>query len=474
MRHSIVLLFVLMGCGSVSRVDGGTGGGSSGTGGGSSSTGGGSSTTGLAVTQFCTDFADAWCAQDERCGWLQSAQRTECRTRVSADCESRKTLNLSVREYSGAAAADCVAAVRGWNCREHRNVDTNGVLYSWAAECAGVFAQGKVARGGKCASSADCLAGFCYLAGAECATCMDYVALGGACVTSATGLQRCDPRVAFCSSAGTCTALVPVGQGPCTGSAQCAGAATCAPGLSDGGTTDGGVRRCLDKLPNGAACTGNSECASTWCSRNVCTPPTLIGAACADSSDLCADAGVCLDGQCRVRREDGALHAQCRSSLDCVSSTYCARDGGTIGTCETRVADGQACNSNQNACQQGHACVPGSNVCALIAAEGQPCVPHAGNTATLDWVQCGTLLMCNPDGGVCSRWAGNGADCTAAQVICGEAGSTCGTNNQCGPLTALGGACTSSRFCASGRCRQADGGFTTTMNPGTCTAACLP
>jgi len=87
MRQSVVLLFVLVGCGSVSRVDGGTGGGSSGTGGGSSSTGGGTGTTGLSVTQFCTDFADAWCAQDERCGWLQSAQRMECRTRVAADCE---------------------------------------------------------------------------------------------------------------------------------------------------------------------------------------------------------------------------------------------------------------------------------------------------------------------------------------------------------------------------------------------------
>jgi hypothetical protein len=476
MRRSLVVLLVVMGCGSGSRVDGGAGG-SAGTGGGAASAGGtasGGGSTGSA--QFCTDFADAWCAQDERCGWLQAAQKSECLTRVAADCENRKTLNLAVREFSASAASECLAAVRGWNCREHRNVDTNGVLYSWAAECAAVFAQGKVARGGKCASSADCVSGFCYLASADCATCLDYVPAGGACLTSATGPLRCDPRAAFCNGGndgGTCAPLVAVGQGPCTASAQCAGAASCTSGFSDGGMSDGGTRRCLEKLPVAAACTANSECASVWCSNNVCTAPVAIGASCV-SGDPCADGGVCLDAQCRLRREDGPLHAECRSSLDCVTSAYCARDGGTIGTCEQRVVDGQPCNSNQNACQQGHICVPGSNLCAPVAGEGQPCTVHTGNTAALDWLQCGTFLMCSPDGGVCARWAGNGADCAPAQVICGEAGSTCGTTNQCAPLTPAGGACTTSRLCSSGRCRTADGGFAATGNPGTCTAACLP
>lgn len=469
----LMLLCVVAGCGSVSRVDGGGAGGSAGGGDAGGSAAGGSAGGATTSAQFCTDFADAWCAQDERCGWLLAAQRPECLTRVTADCESRKRLNLAVREFSPTAATECVAAVRGWNCREHRNVDTSGVLYAWAAECAGVFAQGKVPRAGRCASSADCLSGFCSLGGADCAICTEFVPLGGQCLTSATSTLRCDGRSAFCN-AGTCTALVAEGQGPCTSTIQCAGSTSCASGLSDGGLADGGVRRCLPKLAVGAPCTGGSECASTWCANNQCQGPIALGATCASIGDLCADGGVCLDGQCRVRREDGALHSECRSSLDCLASTFCARDGGVVGTCETRLDDGQPCGANQNACLQGHVCVPGTNVCAPVSGEGQPCLVHAGNQGALDWLQCGSFLMCNPDGGVCTRWASNGADCSPAQVICGEGGSSCSAANQCAPLTAQGAACTTSRLCASGRCRAADGGFASTANPGTCTAACLP
>ncbi len=476
----------LAACGSPSGSDGGTAGGTTGAGGGASAGGGAGGSVGgadggeLAQAQFCSEFAAAWCAQDERCGWLQPAQRGECATRVTADCQSRLAPNLSVREYSPAAGAECVAAVRGWNCREHRNVDTSGVLYSWAAECAPAFARGRSPRGGKCASSADCASGFCFLATADCSTCQDYVAAGGACQTSATGSLRCDPRVAFCaagSDGGTCTSLIAAGQGPCTASVQCAGAATCTAGFSDGGTSDGGVRRCLDKSAVGAPCTANAECESTWCANNQCQAPSAIGSSCTSIGDLCADGGLCLDGQCRLRREDGPLHGQCRSSLDCQPTAFCARDGGTLGTCETRLSDGQGCDANQNACQQGHVCVPGTNTCAPVAAEGQACVAHTGNTAALDWLQCGTFLMCNPDAGACTRWASNGADCTASQVICGEAGSICSTGPagaRCGPLAASGEACTTSRLCASGRCRTADGGFASTANPGSCVAACLP
>jgi hypothetical protein len=461
----------------------------------------------IPVGQFCDDFAVAWCAHEERCGWLDASQKAECLSHVTGDCVSRRALNLSVRAYDETAAGACIQAIRSDSCRLHRGVDPTGVIYGYQAECRDVFATPNAAIGHACATSADCVTGFCAApSAATCTACLAYLANGQNCQpgASASNTLRCDPKTSFCApGSNVCTAQLALGAGPCSANTHC----DATTGGCGAAPTDGGVRVCVTKQPDGASCTIAQQCTTGHCTLlasggicgkqltgqscltaldcmggicrrsaagGVCAEVRALGSTCTPG-DGCMDAGLCLDGTCKLVNESQTLMQECITSVDCTDSLWCARDGGS-GRCVTRLADGMPCNT-QNACLPGHVCDAATNTCAPIGGPGSPCPTH---DSAADNFNCMSFLMCAPNDagmGTCVPWAMRGDSCKPNAIICNTATDLCVASPEattCVPYAAEGASCLGSAMCASSRCRTTDGGQASAMNPGTCQRACLP
>ena len=173
--------------------------------------------------------------------------------------------------------------------------------------------------GGACASTA--LDGCCTPGGsqatltAECgldpdgpAECWSWSCnAAGACL--ALTQASCCETSADCDDGNDCTSdLCPIATLVCkhlplTSTGCCVGDADCAP---DQHCSDDGA--CLQDLPPGATCAGESECQSGCCQDLICAPFLGQGDACAPGGCACAS-GFCVDGYCC----DGACDAQCMS-----------------------------------------------------------------------------------------------------------------------------------------------------------------
>ncbi|HUB05593.1 MAG TPA: hypothetical protein VMB50_01255 [Myxococcales bacterium] len=154
------------------------------------------------------------------------------------------------------------------------------------------------ALGGPCASSADCLAGYCRGATAAVdGTCTPFPATGQLCGAPPLSYDCADPGD-YCNLVGvqgTCAALPglrqPCAAGECAAGLYCgAGDAGCEtlPGLNESCTSPGLLCHspyvcnasdlCVAQLPGGASCTQSSDCLSDDCSGGVCTSPcTQLG-----------------------------------------------------------------------------------------------------------------------------------------------------------------------------------------------------
>jgi uncharacterized protein (TIGR03382 family) len=304
-----------------------------------------------------------------------------------------------------------------------------------------VFLSGH-ANGDACASTADCVSGFC---------------VEGVCCDSACGTCRsCLATRKGSGSDGAC-GLVPVGGGDpaCTGTVctasgagpnKCNGAGAC--GLPSPATScalfacNAGATAC------NATCSADAACLATaYCAASTCVAKKSNGTACA-AGNQCTS-GNCVDGVCC----SAACAGTCQACL--LSAT-----GQPDGTCAP-VADGKDpsgdCASAGSTCTAAsltnHVC-NGSGACRNNAIS---CAPYV---CTADGKGCASSCAADADCGP-NQW------CTPANVCATKAarGTTCATDRECGSGFCVDAVCCN-ESCA-GQCQAcAEPG-----NVGTCIAA---
>jgi hypothetical protein len=238
------------------------------------------------------EIARAYCERAARCGGGDAAAIERCRAKLEAALHA-SAWNVDEAQAAGRVTIDggklgaCTAAIRDGDCSQ---------FFADASACNSVLV-GKVAVGGACAESSECVSG---------ATC-----------ARATSTSGCP---------GTCTALPTAGQ-PCAGG-------KCGTGLYCGGTAAMPV--CAARLGEGSPCSSATQCQEGL----TCREPA-VGAA-----KICRAYGTA--GQpC-----GGFLGHDCQRGLDCDTSRSPA-------VCITRVGEGQPCRASSN-CTDGLVCIAGS------------------------------------------------------------------------------------------------------------------
>ncbi|MBW2527973.1 MAG: hypothetical protein JRI23_27580 [Deltaproteobacteria bacterium] len=282
------------------------------------------------------------------------------------------------------------------------------------------------------------------------------------CVNTETCLLARDCVSRFCDSSSGAGGGGGSGSGdsvcaPCVNDIDCSGATDtwCNTNVDDGS--------CVDKTPDGGACSGANQCQSGFCppGDNVCCDTTCQQTcrACLQSKTGTAD-GTCdyvtadtdPDAECTATDPStcGAAGLGCEgSTAACIlygSSTECAaqsctgnllrpaRDCNGSGNCDTvqssACPDGYMCNSagtdcltscqNNGDCVSDHWCDTNDSTCKADKADGQPCS---------SFLECINASCPSPEG-ICCNTACN-RDCESC-----AAADTGGTDGVCGPIPA--------------------------------------
>jgi hypothetical protein len=247
---------------------------------------------------------------------------------------------------------------------------------------------------------------------------------------------------------------------------------------------------------HGEPCALNEECAGdSYCHFNkrecpgTCAARLPLGSVCNASNDVCSggrvtgtkcifdtmNAHVVVDaagnptGHCVEGGEDNAAGAgePCGSTIsataamfvNCPNDLFC--DYGApdpvamsmLGTCQTPLAIGAACNSDQGRCENGGVCVAnnGPRTCQRLRwlAKGAACQPANVFSAAVCDMSAGLICV----SGVCQAQAGGKAGDACGDTwpaSCAE-GLRCDTQT-CVALQPQGGPCTQSTDCVSGAC----------------------
>jgi len=361
---------------------------------------------------------------------------------------------------------------------------------------------GKLPNGSTCTANTDCTSNYCVdkiCCSSTCTTaCQACNVAGslGSCVNVPAGSQDtnattpCNMAGQYCDAAGTCqTGLKPNGttcgaasecgsnfcvDGVCCVNA-CAGlCSTCNggnPGTCEGvraGTPDsacstgmycGDNRMCvMGKKTNGAACAGDSECASSYCVDGTCCESVCQGTcrSCANSTGTCGFAKLGTD-----------TRLQCKGELGC---------GGTCngqGACSW-APQGKTCRSP--GCQKD---------IGVITSTGGVC-DGAGNCPPASPKDCNGF-GCDDVGGVatCKTDCRTDPDCQIrryCEIVPADSGVDGGNVSSCPSQFPLGHACTRDPQCLSGTCAIPLGGTigvccnTECNHCGTCdsTGTCIP
>src|SRR5262249_31365832 len=151
----------------------------------------------------------------------------------------------------------------------------------------------------------------------------------------------------------------------------------------------------------------------------------------------CGSAGLLCDGL------STNCPTSCTADSQCASGRYCAGNG----TCQLRIANGSACNTNAGAtaatCKVASCRECTSNICSTDTGSGA-----SGNCCT---------AACSPTAGTCEN-AATGCDGTgacqfsakAAGTPCGAAGYLCnGSSTTCPTSCASDSDCVAGDFCDS-------------------------
>ncbi len=212
----------------------------------------------------------------------------------------------------------------------------------------------------------------------------------------------------YCDVSGSCPICQerPGAGGDCSGSADCAIGTYCEP------TTE----LCTAAKTVNAACSGDDECASSYCheSLGTCQQPVAKGQACG-VADRCAGFLLCDGGICASRRMPGeSCTAWTPGISNCVADAACVS-----GHC-TQVA-----------------------VCGQTIPVGEPCTFTGGCTAT---------AFCDDSTGTCTPRPGVGDDCNystpcTAELVCLAASRTCGAPSGVGEACSVSSDCEASLAC---------------------------
>ncbi len=286
---------------------------------------GGGGGGGIAIDDLDTEFAEALCDAQVRCGEFPDLASCLEATVIDSD-QLKASVEAGRVDYDGDRMSECFAIIIDTSCdRIPTQVDENGTICDDTVT--GTVALGGDCFGGECAGDAfcsgvdsdTCMQGICEAVelaavGESCleATCVDADCSDGICVArvpSPTVGQSCDDSVLFdCNGSlcisGTCVAL------PATGE-------TCDPDfggfggfLSCGDKTefcDFTDTTCKPRLAVGEACPeapGNSCVAYAACDSGTCVAAPGLGDACGETTPRCLGDLDCDSGTCVAEPND--------------------------------------------------------------------------------------------------------------------------------------------------------------------------
>jgi hypothetical protein len=309
--------------------------------------------------------------------------------------------------------------------------------YQCASGCCD-YSGGGWFSGGKCVTGN--LPSQCGHGGVQCVDC---VAQGGSCDTTAKSCTSCTPK---CDAAWSC------GQAD-----GCGGTCT----SKNGGKCQGTGAACDDKGVCGCTVSGQALCYDSSTSTSSCIDVQSDANNCGACGAKCPSGVACSGGQC-----------QCPSgSLFCASST-----SGSAGDCTNLGTDPEHCGSCTNQCP-GTVCTGGK--CGACPAGQTKCGytnPICADTQT-DTQNCGACSNVCPSGIAC---VGGACQCPGGQTSCNAKCTDLQTDaKNCGQCYT---ACPTGVACAGGQCQCPAGttlcGSSCTnltvdpMNCGTCGNSC--
>jgi hypothetical protein len=225
------------------------------------------------------------------------------------------------------------------------------------------FSPGLRADGASCGTDAQCASTFCKGSGVSttgevCGACAQRIADGAACDPSASGCaitSACIPTSGGAKT-GTCKPVLVVAQSaPCDTTHLCDSSSFC----------DGKTKTCAPRADVGAACTLVTDCKiALACSNKVCVAAKKAGDPCTidanDNTDCLA--GLYCDGKVGTCRAPaiGAAGAPC-DDVKTVCEGSCVFSTAGSGTCQTIIADGDACDATKTdqGCDTYAYCVSG-------------------------------------------------------------------------------------------------------------------
>jgi hypothetical protein len=274
----------------------------------------------VSAQQACTDLANAFCAQSNKCSQIAIASNygdiNTCMMRRLQNC-----MNVLAAAGSGATPMTtelCVAAYASYSCADFSSGNP-------PAACKPQPGMG--GAGAACAFDQQCQSAFCQIPrGRECGTCSDSVPSAGA---SCANLVHCPSGLYCTKNSQICTTHASANQ-PCNEDTTCgyglscvganattATQGTCMPSV----TTDGGA--CDRTQKTGAAC---EAAQNLYCSR----------------SDTCAPYSSAPSGQpCKFVSDSGTL-TYCTGGAQCLVLPSTA----PTGTCTGPAQDGQPCDTS--------------------------------------------------------------------------------------------------------------------------------
>ena len=307
----------------------------------------------LTLAEYVSQFPQAYCAQQTRCGVYAEATACTQAIALSQGFEAwTATVASGNARFDATAASSCLQALAAASC--DRTAADNRPL---PVVCRTVL-QGVKTAGQTCTSDSQCLSTICTIDN-----------FAGTCPTG-----RC--------------AAVPPSIGESCVTAQCASDAVC----------NGNTMRCEPLRSAGATCEFDRDCgAGLTCGsapNRVCTNAPARGASCAQAS--CRQLGDACNAE-QTCAPLGARGASCNNDMQCQKPLAC--DAGS-NSCKPLPVVGEVC---QQQCESGAYCESDLKVCIPRKGDLELCTSDdeclesarcdvAVNDATL---RCRAKAVCN-------------------------------------------------------------------------------
>ncbi len=417
-----------------------------------------------AKTGFCANTANtAACDDGNACTAGDVCKSGKCEPGAPNSCDDK---NVCTADSCDPAKGGCINAAQDGKC------DDGNVCTSDDA-CKGGKCEGK---GTACDDGNACTTDTCDAATGNCvfkvtpgATCDD----GSACTDKdvCANNGKCAGTTKVCDDGNPCTTDncdAKTGCGAAPNTAACDDGNLCTDGdaCKDGKCQGGAAKPCNDSNP---------------CTDDTCDPKVANGCVFTPNTAPCNAGDVCQAAACKAGKcEPAAGPKDCNDKNDCTTDTCDPK----TGCVNTAAADGSACGSANDLCQQPAKCKTGKceGGAKLSCDDGNACTNDSCDPKT----GCAFAPNTNPcdDGNACTIGdkcgvvAGKGATCTAGSGIdlatCDDKNAC--TTDSCDPKIGCahvnntaacddGSKCTTGDVCAAGKCAGKASGQCDDGNP---------